>query len=399
MSSDATALLAEFDKQHGAYESFYHIVNRLIEDLLKANGLSVHTVTARAKGRDSFARKIAKPTKDYKSLREITDICGARIITHFNTDVDAVAKVIEREFAVDYRNSIDKRVLLDPDAFGYMSLHYVCRLSEERAALAEYAAFADMPVEIQIRSILQHAWAEIEHDLGYKSKTAIPIAIRRKFSRVAGLLESADEAFSEIRDYLSEYQASVAEAIRSHPENVLLDRISASSILDNDNLVHDIAIDIAKSLGFDTADSSKVAVELERRTAVSSSPDAPRYFPALDNMVAKLNYVNIRTVTELLRELENRRQAIIRFADIWVHYMTVFGAKVSEFSEHIHWGWPLVFLPYVVILQTGEPELVKKQKLREFVEFENREWGSGKEERVERLSNKMFEEYANRRLA
>ena len=67
--------------------------------------------------------------------------------------------------------------------------------------------------------MLQHAWAEIEHDLGYKSEIAIPKDIRRSFSRLAGLLEVADKEFQEIRDFLTEYQKRVeVEMEGSGPE-------------------------------------------------------------------------------------------------------------------------------------------------------------------------------------
>lgn len=62
-------------------------------------------------------------------MSDIKDISGIRIITFFPDDVDAVAKLIQKEFAIDYSQSVDKRILLDPDRFGYLSLHYVAKLT------------------------------------------------------------------------------------------------------------------------------------------------------------------------------------------------------------------------------------------------------------------------------
>ena len=104
-----------------------------------------------------------------------------RIITYFAEEVDAVAQLIEREFTIDRKNSIDKRMALDPDQFGYLSVHYIVSLAANRSQLPEYAALSGLSAEIQIRSILQHAWAEIEHDLGYKSQTAVPRDVVRQF--------------------------------------------------------------------------------------------------------------------------------------------------------------------------------------------------------------------------
>jgi len=73
-----------------------------------------------------------------------------------------------------------------------LPLHYVASLISEREKLTEYKRFAGIKVEIQIRSTLQHAWAEIEHDIGYKGENSVPDSLKRNFSRVAALLEVAD---------------------------------------------------------------------------------------------------------------------------------------------------------------------------------------------------------------
>jgi ppGpp synthetase/RelA/SpoT-type nucleotidyltranferase len=83
-------------------------------------------------------------------------------------------------------------MLWEKERFGYQSIHYLVQVSEARVALAEYARYRAMIAEIQVRTILQHAWAEIEHDIQYKSSVAMPSVIRRRFMSLAGLLEIAD---------------------------------------------------------------------------------------------------------------------------------------------------------------------------------------------------------------
>ncbi|MGE3482964.1 MAG: GTP pyrophosphokinase family protein, partial [Gammaproteobacteria bacterium] len=90
--------------------------------------------------------------------------------------------------------------LLEEERFGYQSVHYLVRLSAARAQLAEYERFAGAVTEVQVRTILQHAWAEIEHDIQYKSSAAIPRDIRRRFMALAGMLELADREFQAIQD-------------------------------------------------------------------------------------------------------------------------------------------------------------------------------------------------------
>jgi putative GTP pyrophosphokinase len=174
--------------------SFGPIAEDLIRRLLK-DRVQFHSISHRIKSKPSTRQKLITGASKYTGIQALTDLLGVRIITYYSDEVDAVATIVEKEFSVDKKNSVDKRALLDPDRFGYLSLHYIVQLRKDRSQLAEYASFSELKFEIQIRSILQHAWAEIEHDLGYKSEAAIPRDIQRRFSRLAGLLEVADDEF------------------------------------------------------------------------------------------------------------------------------------------------------------------------------------------------------------
>jgi ppGpp synthetase/RelA/SpoT-type nucleotidyltranferase len=89
------------------------------------------------------------------------------------------------------------QALLEDEKFGYASIHYLVRLKVNRTDLSEYSRFKGLVAEIQVRTILQHAWAEIEHDIQYKS--AIPSSIRRRFMSLAGMLEIGDREFQAIQ--------------------------------------------------------------------------------------------------------------------------------------------------------------------------------------------------------
>jgi putative GTP pyrophosphokinase len=221
------AILKEFDKKQSLYNDFRLKISELITQLLKAKQINYHQITSRIKDKDSLSKKLSR--KDaYTSLVEITDIGGCRIITYFEDDVDKVAKVIEREFEIDQANSIDKRKI-DYDRFGYQSLHYVVSLDSKREALTENFQFKGLKAEIQIRSILQHGWAEIEHDIGYKGEHSIPDIAKRRFSRISALLETADLEFVALRNDLSSYEKNVEAAILTDPSNVKLDKASILS--------------------------------------------------------------------------------------------------------------------------------------------------------------------------
>ena len=208
-------ILEQYDDRKRVYQSFLNEIKHQITSILQTSQVTCNAITSRLKTIESLGDKIERKQGKYTDLSEVTDIAGVRIITYYSADVDKIADIIESEFNVDHENSIDKRESLEPDRFGYCSVHYVVSMNAERLALRECRAYEGMKCEIQIRTVLQHAWAEIEHDIGYKSEIAIPKEMRRSFSRIAGLLEIADKEFDEIRGNLIQYKNEVQERIEN----------------------------------------------------------------------------------------------------------------------------------------------------------------------------------------
>ena len=225
-------IIEVFKENTELYDSFKERVVNLLKDLLSNYKLTIHQIDSRTKTIESLTSKIVKKDK-YTDISEITDIVGIRVITYLESDVDKVDNLVRSEFDIDIENSIDKRIL-DVNEFGYRSLHVVASLNSTRLALSEYKRYSGLKFEIQIRSILQHAWAEIEHDLGYKSKSAIPETYIRNFNRVAALLESADIEFDRLKKELSRYEQDVTQQISKAPETVPIDQASLDSFVKND---------------------------------------------------------------------------------------------------------------------------------------------------------------------
>lgn len=179
---------------------------RVIEQAIRSRGIQVHSVQFRSKDPASLGRKASKPSdadplqpKYRNPLQEITDLSATRVITFFPRTIEAINAVLQEEFEILDRSDKTED-LLEEERFGYQSVHYLVRLSKARAGLAEYQRFAGAITEVQVRTILQHAWAEIEHDIQYKSSAAIPRDIRRRFMALAGMLELADREFQAIQD-------------------------------------------------------------------------------------------------------------------------------------------------------------------------------------------------------
>ena len=241
------AVLAEYDSNHSLYEIFASEVKHLLQGILREEGIECNAITSRLKDKNSLSEKIDRKKDKYKSLSDLTDIAGVRIITYYTEDVDKVAEIVEREFSIDSENSIDKRESLEPDRFGYCSVHYVVEMNQDRLKLREYQTFSGLKCEIQIRSVLQHAWAEIEHDLGYKSEIGIPKSIRRNFSRLAGLLEIADKEFQEIRSFLQSYQKEAIEKIKDEEQQDMeIDTILLETSIETDKEIIELNNIIAK---------------------------------------------------------------------------------------------------------------------------------------------------------
>jgi len=322
-------ILNEYDEQCDFLEEFTLVTHRLILDLLKSNNLRVHSVTYRVKDRKSISDKINKSAEDkYHCLDDIEDICGNRIITYFPDEVDAVAAIIQNEFDIDYNSSVDKRAILDPDRFGYLSLHYIAKLSKQRLRLTEYTRFKKCRTEIQIRSTLQHTWAEIEHDLGYKTKLAVPRHIRRRFSQLAGLLELADDTFVQIRNTLADYESNISDRIKKTPESVQIDQASLLTFVKQ----------------------SKVLVQIDRQIALRTR-GAP-YTKTIADYVAvqipKLDYINIKNVAELSDHLNVHKDSIIKLA---VACLSKPEAKKFLPYPFIRKGTGINYLFYLSVLQ------------------------------------------------
>jgi putative GTP pyrophosphokinase len=191
-------MTAEYRRNRALYENFTNEMKKLVENLVKVAGIRVHSVTCRVKEEESLRNKVKRSPNRYKKLGDVKDICGVRVTTYFADEVDKVAKVVEKEFRAKKTRDPHRQASLFPNTFGYSSLHYLARLNLARKKATENRPFRDLEFEIQICSILQHAWAEIEHDLEYKG-IRDPSYIRR-FSRLAGLLEFGDEEFMRLRD-------------------------------------------------------------------------------------------------------------------------------------------------------------------------------------------------------
>ncbi|VVJ23023.1 RelA/SpoT [Amycolatopsis camponoti] len=273
------------------------LVANLISAALAASKIQFHTVSFRVKELDSAHEKIASRSSRYPDYSALTDLLGLRVITYFEDDVDKVSDVLRTEFDVDEENSVDKRANLDSDRFGYLSVHFILTLGEKREHLVEYSRFGGKKFEVQVRSVLQHAWAEIEHDLGYKIRGGIPQNLRRRFSRVAGLLESADGEFRSLRNDIGEYQEQVRNTINTSPQDLSINQDTLLELLKSNETIKDIE-----------------AAAVADNTEAGVAPLSMQYIAKRADNLADMG---VTTVKDLLDYTTENFSHIMKFSQIW----------------------------------------------------------------------------------
>ena len=220
-------LLEEYRQQLPMLERLEQQAYQLLAAALKKQGIELNSIEHRVKTEKSLAGKLELKGEKYHTINDITDLVGIRIITFYTDDVDKVSVIVKQLFNVDWQNSVDKRKLHQLNSFGYLSLHYICSLRTDDKEMAA------VKFEIQMRTALQHVWSAIEHDIGYKGAVKLPPDLRRQFSRLAGMLELADDEFNRLRTTMSEYRRQVQALVKSgHLGEVPLSTDSFRSFLE-----------------------------------------------------------------------------------------------------------------------------------------------------------------------
>src|ERR1035437_9917147 len=206
-------------------------------------------ISACVKSPASFAEKCRRKEKKYplNPVYELTDLCGARMVAATQDQVDRLCAFVERIFLVDRPNSEDKLSILRTSEFAYRSVHFVVQLDRARLAplgldpetLAKLAEKInrskqgeDAPflrkAEIQIRTAMQHVWAETLHDRTCKSGIVLPKPLLRESFRIAALLEKADQDLLRLSGQI--------------------DAFSKDHVVHLDNQAFERELDIARSL-------------------------------------------------------------------------------------------------------------------------------------------------------
>lgn len=239
LQAKADRFASEYEQKRELYADFSASVENLIKELLRQARVDYHRLESREKDADSLKGKILRPEKEgkYDKLEDVTDLAGVRVVSFLREECYQICEIIRNHFDVDEVNSVDKIEDADPDRFGYLSVHFVASYNSERIKLPEFSRYQDLKVEIQVRTILQHAWAVIDWRLRYKSAVEAPKPLRRRLFRISALLETADDQFSVLMQETEELRKSYAEEIKKGNLELLIDSESVGIFVDqNKNL-------------------------------------------------------------------------------------------------------------------------------------------------------------------
>jgi len=196
------------DEYKNKFEIYQRFKGDLLEDLsnktLVYERLNIQLLTGRLKDPTSLRLKIDSSPK-YKSLSDVTDVLGLRIVTSYLNEIPFIEAKLREGFEIDEANTNTNEAKSESE-FGYSSSHIIIYNAKDPSFKTYNPKYKGLKAEIQIRTILQHAWAEISHKIEYKAKQKPESLQRRKLFRIAALLELADQEFSVIREEIVKSQ-------------------------------------------------------------------------------------------------------------------------------------------------------------------------------------------------
>ncbi|MGD2067607.1 MAG: RyR domain-containing protein [Gemmatimonadota bacterium] len=220
--------VAKYTDVHPVYRQLAATLQRVLEDAA-ASETGHAIVQTRPKTVASFAEKALRKRSKYSDpVNQFTDLCGARVITRTGPEVEAIGRFLEDRFEIDRENTVDTSSRLRPTEFGYRSVHYIVSFEaggdygieipsellrhpvspREDADRARRLVTRPPKAEVQVRTLLEHSYADFVHDLSYKGAFDVPDVWLRKLAGAAASLERVGETFDTLARRLEDYASS-----------------------------------------------------------------------------------------------------------------------------------------------------------------------------------------------
>ena len=198
----------------------------------------------------------------------------------------------------------------------------VVKFTDERCKLVEYQKYQHIRFEIQLRTVLQHAWAEVEHGLGYKSYYEPPMDIKRKLNRLAGTLEILDEEFEAIRYEITLYNQSMNKV-----EKILktdINKESLTAFANKSELIQEMVAQVADKYHF---------------TVIQD----PAIF-SQQRLVAKLNFYGYQYIHELNDDMHQYQKSILAIGE-------ELSQKINYDITSINYYSPILWFSFIPVIK------------------------------------------------
>lgn len=173
-----------------------------IKEIARDQGITLQILTSRVKEIESAVAKLSR--KSYQNpMLEMTDLVGVRAVCLLTPDVEVMCRALESYSGLKLQKSRDtsKEYEAAPEKFGYQSHHFEIRATVDMV-IDGIKVSSETCCELQIRTLMQHAYAEVVHDSIYKSSWGAPTRAVRFVSSSAALIETADHLFCETMNIL-----------------------------------------------------------------------------------------------------------------------------------------------------------------------------------------------------
>jgi len=300
-----------WENEQALYEKLVCSAKQIMTDALRQKGL-YYDVHGRTKSIMSLLKKVIRKDGAYE---DIVDKAGIRVVVKFLSQLDQVDRLIHDTFTV--LNKDDKAEELGATSIGYVSIHY-------KVCLNSYGPIADdlkdRVFEIQLRTLCQHVWAEMAHDMSYKS-AGIPTNIQRRINALSALLEVADREF--------EMAYGMTASLPESPEQLLHALEPVFLPIASEPYDRKLSLDIIDHLmPLLPSDQDIVTILREYGKATSInwehivkeySPDMDEYLLASQPEGLLLGYLLERDPFKLMDHWRQRfpLQPLVRFANLW----------------------------------------------------------------------------------
>lgn len=368
-------ILNQYDQQKKIYADFLERTITLMREFIEPDGPTIHSIEGKIKEKEQLMAKLGNQKKSYSRLNDVPDIASIRIITYFEEEVRVVSEIIRREFNVFPSPEQPKALLTDPNRFGYISMRLQVGLLDNRLELIEYRKFKGFLIELQIRSVLQHAWLEINKHLNFQTKDCCPQKKQREYARIIGLFELTDLELNKIKEFAfqpkKESQPS-EEGLTSNETLAPLPDITFTSIPIDMNAVEEKTNLLEKPPG-----TNKISYEemerfvLENRTVntydrkIADTYDTRLIYKkqSVVTLCQAFCHLDIATIAQIEEVLKNLEKIINPVAKV------MFGNPLTSKYEHISKGSSLLMVCYALAAKSGHTNTVFQYINKNF--FEN----------------------------